>query len=458
MVIRFHAPTLCRLYERFVVLCLRSNVPDACVQDLAKFETIHDIPEKMRSLFDKLCKTAFDMLKDNKLVMHEEEFVVLQDDLDSLQLKQFDGFSLLHIDHYTSKLATMETSYSFIHRAVQELLAAISLLDTGNVSDILDQYFYEESYLINMFPFLFSLAFKELLTPLVKKIIHIFKRSNLKLSSILYCLFEAHDETLCHEFGEVFSEKRHITVTLQTFLDCHYACYFISVCGVKRLNITTRDSIHAESYDLQCEILQKYLQNTSDIASFYFMGPLFGTIPSLSQEGMKNFAKALSTQYHLLSVVLFYIRCVPGCTSILCDSIHKHNPQITKLFLPFSEFSENDLESIGALLTTCLSIEKLYINCSPSEGICLDFSQSFCKALCETKSLQKLWLSKWSLSQADSKVFGNIISHNCSLKELYLEVASADSLDPIVNGLSFNTSITTFKTLPITSAASNKLG
>ena len=108
-------PTLCRLYERFVVLCLRSNAPDACVQDLEKFKTIYDIPEKMRSLFDKLCKTAFDMLKDNKLVMHEEEFGGMQDDLDSLQLKEFDGFGLLHIDHYTSKLATMETSYSIVH-------------------------------------------------------------------------------------------------------------------------------------------------------------------------------------------------------------------------------------------------------------------------------------------------------------------------------------------------------
>ena len=48
----------------------------------------------MKSLFDKLCKTAFDMLKDNKLVIHEEEFGVVQDDLDSLQLKQFDGFGL----------------------------------------------------------------------------------------------------------------------------------------------------------------------------------------------------------------------------------------------------------------------------------------------------------------------------------------------------------------------------
>ena len=454
--------TLCSLYERFLVLYLRSNVPDACLQDLAKFKMIHhdDIPEKMRSLFDKLCKTAFDMLKDNKLVMHEEEFGVVQDDLDSLQLKQFDGFGLLHIDHYTGKLATMETLYSFIHRAVQELLVAISLLDTGNVSDILDEYFQIESYLINVFPFLFSLASKEFLRPLAKKLIQIFSRSgrsNELLSSILYCLFEAHDETLCREFGHVFSEERNIAVNLRTFLDYHYACYFISVCGVKRLNFTIHNGILSESCYLQCEILHKYLKSTSDIASFSSVGH-FGLILSLSREGMKELAKSLSTQYNLLSMVLFFIRCVPGCTAILCDSICKQNPQITKLKLPEGELSESDLESIGALLTTCVSIEKLVMRCSSSEGICLILSLSFCKALCETKSLQILLLPNWTLSQVDSKVFGNVISQNCSLKELCIRVATADCLDPILNGLSSNTSITTFKALPRKSGASNELG
>ena len=452
--------TLCRLYEDFVVLCLRSNVPDACLQDLEKFKTIHDIPEKMKSLFDKLCKTAFDMLKDNKLVMHEEEFGVVQDDLDSLQLKHFDGFGLLHIDHYTSTLATTETSYTFIHRAVQELLAAIYIhsfiFDTSNISDIFDKYFDKESYLFNLFPFLFSLVSKELLRPLAKNLIERFMRSNKNeelLSFILYCLFEAHDEELCREFGQVFSEKRDITVTLQTFLDCHYACYFISVCGVKKLNITIRNWIFAESCDLQCEILHKYLQNTSaDIASFCFTSH-YGIMPSLSQEGMKELVKALSTQLNLESVKL-WVRCVPGCITILCDSIRKHNPQINKLAL--RNVSEKDLKSIGLLLTTCLSIEWLRMSCSPSEGICLDLSPSFCKALCETKSLQKL--DYWVLSQVDGKVFGNIISQNCSLKELFIQVATADCLDPILNGLSSNTSITTFKAWPSKTGTSNSLG
>ena len=452
--------TLCQLYGRFVVLCLRSHVPDVCLQNLAKFKTIQSIPVEMKSVFDQLCSLAFDMLRDNKLVLNEEDIEVIQDDLDSLQLKQFDGFGLLHVDHYISSLATMETSYSFIHRSVQELLAAIFISNTGNISDLLDEYFNEGSYLINVFPFVFSLMSKEFLRPLAENLIQIFNKSNRSdqlLSSILYCLFEAHDETLCHEFGQVFSEESNITVRLQTFLHCHYACYFISVCGVKRLNVIIVNGIFAKSCDQQCEILCKYLQNSStDIASFCFDNILI--FPMLSHKGMEQFAKALSTQCNLLSVKLSgFVTYLPGCITILCDSICKHNPHITELELPYGELSENDLEGIGSLLTTCLSFKILNMRSSPSEGVCLNLS-SFSKPLCETKSLQKLLLHYWTLSQTDSEVFGKIISQNCSLKELHLGVATVDCLDPILNGLSSNTSITTFRTWPNEVHTSHILG
>ena len=134
-------------------------------------------------------------------------------------------------------------------------------------------------------------------------------------------------------------------------------------------------------------------------------------------------------------------------------------PKIINLVLPEGEFSKDDLESIGSLLITCLSLERLHMNFPPATnvGIHLDVSMIFCKALCDTKSLKKLVLKfdHWSslfISTEDylyarelhnSKVLGDIISQYCSLKELHINVATADCLDPILNGLSSNTSITT---------------
>ena len=448
--------TLSKLYEDFVLLYIYSNVPDTCRKDIKRFNTLSDVPEILKPLFCKLCKTAYEMLRDKKLVFDEGILGITYNDLKSLNLdlEQFDGLGLLHVEYFPTKWATTKR-YSFIHRAVQELLAAIFILDTGNISDILDEHFYEHSYLINMFPFLFALVSKELLRPLAGKLIQIFNKSGRScelLSSILYCLFEAHDETLCREFGQVFSEKRDIGLILGTLLECHYACYFIAVCGIKRLNVTMGCYTNA---DLCYEIIAKYLLNTStDIASFCFSA----YTSNLSHKGMEHFAKALSTQPNILSVKLSTNGCEPDCVSILCDSIYKNNTQITHLGLIIMELTEKSFDSIGSLLSTLplksLTIHHLH---SSSEGVCLDSSLLFYKGLSETKSLHSLYFEK-ILSQADSKVFGNIISQNCSLKELCISVATGDCLEPILNELSSNTSITTFKAWPKVSGTSNVLG
>ena len=86
-----------------------------------------DVPEILNPLFGKLCKTAYDMLRDQKLVFDEDILGITNSDLKTLDLdpEQFDGLGLLHVEYLPTKWATTKRCYSFIHRAVQELLAAI---------------------------------------------------------------------------------------------------------------------------------------------------------------------------------------------------------------------------------------------------------------------------------------------------------------------------------------------
>ena len=447
--------TLSKLYEHFVLLYICSNVPDTCRKNIKEFNTLSDVPEILKPLFGKLCKTAYDMLRDQKLVFDEDILGITNSDLKTLDLdpEQFDGLGLLHVEYFPTKWATTKRRYSFIHRAVQELLAAIFILETGNISDILDEHFPVDSYLMNVFPFLFGLVSKDLLRPLAGNLIQIYNKSDRShelLIYILYCLFEAHDKALCCEFSQVFSEKREMSVSLNTLLNCHYACYFIAVCGVKRMNVNIDCHI---SGDLCLEIFAKYLQNTStDIVSLRISNIV------LSHKGMEHFAEALSTQPNILSVTFCTRSSEPGCVSILCNNICKHNTHITKFRLIIDKLTENDFESIGSLLSS-LSLETLdmLLFYSYSEGVHLGSLLIFCKALCETKSMHELYF-RMRLSQADSKVFGNIISQNCSLKILCVDVATGDCLDPILNGLSSNTSITTFSAWPNKVCASNTLG
>ena len=231
--------TLSKLYEHFVLLYVHFNIPDACRQD---FNTLYDVLRTLKPVFGKLCRTAYNTLGDNKLVFDEEILGITDNDLKILNLdpKRFDGFGLLHVEYFPTKLATMKRFYSFIHRAVQELMAAIFVMDTGNIIDVLNDHFYEDSFLMNMFPFLFGLASKEVLRSLAERLIQIFNKADRSvglLFSILHCLFETHDDTLCRGFGQAFSEHSTISLRADTLLDYRYVWYFIGASGTQRLNV-----------------------------------------------------------------------------------------------------------------------------------------------------------------------------------------------------------------------------
>ena len=172
----------------------------------------------------------------------------------------------------------------------------------------------------------------------------------------------------------MFSQKRDITLSFYTLLDCHYGCYFIAACGIKRFNVTIFYHVSEnQSCDPFANMICKYFQNSlTDMKSFHFC--LFGSI-SLSPKGMEQFAKSLSAQNNILSMHLHVVICAPGCVTILCNSICKYNPQITNLLLPPGELNENDV----AIILTTLSLNSLCMWCSPSEGMGFDLSLSVCK-------------------------------------------------------------------------------
>ena len=204
-------------------------------------------------------------------------------------------------------------------------MAAIFVMDTGNIVDVLNDHFYEDSFLMNMFPFLFGLVSKEVLRSLADRLIQIFIGSYFLLLYILHCLFETHDDTLCRGFGQVFNKGATISLSTHTLLEYRYVCYFIGACGIQRLNVDIQClNLSSDTSDLYEEILYKYLQSTlTDIESFHNT-----FYHSLSHKGTEQFAKALSFQNDIRSVKLKgYIGAKPGCVKILCDSICKHNSQ-----------------------------------------------------------------------------------------------------------------------------------
>ena len=447
--------TLSQLYETFVLLFVRHHIPSDTYKK--KFKSIRNLPKELWPLFMKLCKLAYDMLVENKVLLSEEELEITEEDLACLSLQStdhFDGFGLLQIAHTTDEIGSMEKMYCFLHRAVQELLAAIYIWKCDMVESTIDQYFKTGSFLMNVFPYVFGLVSKELPQSLGEKLRQAFINSGCNrklLSSILYCLFEAQVEALCREFGQVFAEEKDVNLQLATVLEYRYASYFLSTCGGSKFNVDFSHS--TELGELHAEVMAQYFRNSSaDVSSFK-------CLVQLSLEGMKHFANVLSHQPNLQSVKLYSIGFhSPGCVKLLCDSICKSNPQLTDLDLPYAKVNKDDLKSLGILLTT--AIEGLHMNeCLPDDGVLLTSVDSFLDTMCKSQSLKEFCLGGWCMSQEESEAFGDMLSQNKSLKELHaLQVTTADFLCPILNGLSANNSVTLLKAWPKSTSGSDTLG
>ncbi|XP_065906610.1 NACHT, LRR and PYD domains-containing protein 4C-like isoform X1 [Dysidea avara] len=441
--------SLSKLYEKFVLLCIRSNIPES---QRKQFKTLQSVPSKLRPVFNQLCELALKKLVDKKLVFDEEEL----EDLPIAKTDRFDGFGLLHIEHVTDEFGDRVKSYSFIHRAVQELLAAILILESKTVEDAINKYFSKTSYLSNVFPFIFGLMPKEDLKPIVERVKEIYIQSNgyaVLLNRILYCLFEAQDELLCSEFGKVFNITNHLVLMPYTLLDYHYAFYFLSTCKLVQLHVTCPSLLT----DIHVEVMAKYLSKScAEMVSF---SPYI----SLQLTGVVTMCKILSSQHNMLGLNLnskFGTVHVPGCIEVLCDSICKHHLHITTLKLPSAKLHERDLDSLGCAIADLKSLELLDMRTfSFSDGTSLKSSKIFCDALCNTKCLKIYTFGRCWFSVDDIDLFSDILSQNKSIKQVdAFDVDDANVVTSILQGLSSNQSITSFSVWPGPLDTSHMLG
>ena len=438
--------SISKLYEKFVILCIRSNIPES---QRKQFKSLQNVPSELRPVFKKLCALALTMLLDNKLVFDGEDLK----DLPVTNTEQFDGFGLLHIEHVTDEFGEKAKCYSFIHRAVQELMAAISILESKTVEDAINKYFSKMSYLRNMFPFIFGLMPKEDLKPIVERLKQIFIESNGHIAlqnNIFYCLFEAQDELLCIEFGKVFNITNRLILMPYTLLDYHYAFYFLSTCKLAQLNVDC-SSVLA---DIHIEVMAKYFcKSFTQMVSFY-------SIVSLQKTGMASLCRILSCQHNLLSLEFTSKSTIvhaPGCIKVLCDSICKHHLQITTLKLPPAKLCEQDLDSLGHVITTLQSLQSLDMR--RCDGTSLKSSRTFCDALRNAKHLKTYTIGICLFSVDDIDLFRDIANQNSSIKRLNAcDVYDANVITSIVQGLSSNQTMTTFIAWPGPLDTSHNIG
>jgi hypothetical protein len=217
----------------------------------------HDLPRKLASLddlsrseavrepFQFLCELAYHGMMENKVTFSFSDIP--------------QGSNTLGFLHEVKSFLQTGKSvfYNFLHLSMQEVLSAYyittKLSDSEQVSQF-QQLFNQPRFAA---VFQFYAAITKLKSPGIRQVTDriIEARSNPLLVSLLRCLHEAQDPTLCQYVAKRLEYELDIDETLLSPLDCLSVSFF-------RSSLTGEESIdldHSTIYDLGVKYLSKYM-------------------------------------------------------------------------------------------------------------------------------------------------------------------------------------------------------
>ena len=204
------------IFSEFVLSCIDRHLNERTQLKDLTLESLQEIPEIIKKPFLYLCKLAYQGIMDNKVI-----FSSLPTDINTLGLLQ-------GVQSFIRRGKVV--SYNFLHLSIQETLAGIhmatqlpdneqvskfnELLDNSRLSAVLQFY----------------AAITKLQTPGIKNVvIRIVNESNKTLLlSLLHCLYEAQDPSLCESVAWQLGNGLDLTGTTLTLSDCLCIGYFLS--------------------------------------------------------------------------------------------------------------------------------------------------------------------------------------------------------------------------------------
>ena len=400
-------------------LCERKGMIDT---ELATFESLDKLPPELQAMFEQLCKLAFMGTRANKITFSSS-------DLDDMKVsKEVCEVGLLQavpsiVSHGRS------VYHNFVHLSIQEMLSAvhISKMSASEQISTFDSMF-NESRFSAVFQFYSAITKLRTSRPLLSLVPHFMRpipasiydlvrkiiRNNSPVLSVslLNCLYEAQDISLCKYVGEQF--KSNIPFLNRLF-------------GVEQGTVL-------------------------DLNVYPFLSRAL--LPLLPRD-------CLSIGYFLASVVvsckgkfevsLFGCYLEDVCTKILmqslCRSLDPHS-KITGhlcIHLTCNGITEKGARYIAEVLRATGAFGKLDLsdNSLGSEGL-----QSIVDAMITNTSLVELHLSNCSLSvtKENGPTLTQMLQRNKTLRELDLSCnldLSDRQASIIINGLKENTTLTT---------------
>ena len=409
--------TLYGIFSSLVLNCMQRHLKLRTQYKDVSIESLDQLPEVAKKPFSVLCQLAYDGVMEGKII-----FTSLPADVNTLSLLQ-------GVESFIGREKAV--SHNFIHLSIQELLAAWYIATQLPASQQVSKF--NKLFHTSRFSAIFRYysAITKLKTPGIKDVvIKVTKiRNKTLMLSLLHCLYEAQDPSLCESVAQQLQHGLDLSDTTLTPSDCLCIGYFLAhvykmTAGEFEVNLE-----YCSIGDQGCKYLVNGLHKCLDTHS---------AVTTLLNINMSSNDISHHGVHHLST--LLNIGCIDDLdlmyNTLLSeqDAIHatfdtfteqlKYNTTLKTLRLLGCGLTTLSTESLAEALTTNKYLEVL---CISDNALCDDGIQHLAHALRVNQGLKQLRLISCGMTDVGLECLAKSLQHNNVLNDLY--VSNLDGVD-----------------------------
>ena len=413
--------TLYGIFSSLVLNCIKRHLKLRTQYKDVSMESLDQLPEFAMKPFSILCRLAYDGVMEDNII-----FTSLQTDVNTLSLLQ-------GVESFIGREKAV--SHNFIHLSIQELLAAHYIATQLPASEQVSKFneLFDKSRFSAVFRF--YAAITKLKSPVIKVVvINVVKTYNSKIIndlyadrnegsvlmvSLLHCLFEAQDPSLCESVAQQLRHGLNLRSTTLTPSNCLCIGYFLAhVCKMDadefKVNLMSC-SIDDQSCKYLVSGLHKYLDTHSAVTTLLNMDMNSNAI---SHHGVHHLSTLLKIGC-INDLNLSYNDLVSKQDAIrgtLAKQL-KNNTTLKQLWLLGCGLNSQSAESLAEALITNKHLELLSVS---GNALCDDGIQYIAHALRVNQGLKHLDLWSCGMTDVGLECLAKSLQLNNVLTRLYV--------------------------------------
>ena len=405
--------TLYGIFSSLVLNCMQRHLKLRTQYKDVSIESLDQLPEVAKKPFSVLCQLAYDGVMEGKII-----FTSLPTDVNTLSLLQ-------GVESFIGREKAV--SHNFIHLSIQELLAAWYIATQLPASQQVSKF--NELFHTSRFSAIFQYysAITKLKTPGIKDVVinvvkkyskyqgySIPKEDKVLLLSLLHCLYEAQDPSLCESVAQQLQHGLYLSDTTLTPSDCLCIGHFLAhVCKMSAGEFKVY--LHSCSIgDQGCKYLfsglHKCLDTPSAVTTLLNIHISHNDIRHHGVHHLSTLLKIGCIDYLDLSYNNFLSEqdTIHATIDTFTEQL-KYNTTLKVLRLEGCGLTTLSAESLAEALTTNKHLEEL---CITNNALCDDGIQHLAHALRVNQGLKTLELISCGMTDVGLECLAKSLQHN----------------------------------------------